>query len=400
MKKTNFLYASLMMAACTFGVQSCTVDDNPAPDPTILTEVLTYDFEAAASSQDVYNKLNGNQSNGQAFPWWKDESNSDRDRNEWKGYAYDKAVDNILPEECHIWSNHNPIIGTIIKDGGITLTQNCGFVVDGLKDGSIVQIFYTASKEVEVDDTTSLKDVKFYGVNKDTDGDAAFGKDAKTTGDISPIWVVGQSTGQPYGDGSVNAFADLSAYEKLIVVATEGTPRIMLNRSKVEGQYNGEDETASALIEYPKCESSWAGKYFSVKDVDGGKEYTVDLAQIYKDFGYVHLHAIKGANWANCTVTSMSVVGKKKVTVPTDDKLIWAVGDGSSNNNGTPLITASVDGVDAVSGQTEIPSGAIIKVLNTALYKNNTTGHIVVNAMKGMTIKKVVITNFTEQMPY
>lgn len=394
MKKTNFLYASLMMAACTFGVQSCTVDDNPAPDPTILTEVLTYDFEAAASSQDVYNKLNGNQSNGQAFPWWKDESNPDRDRNEWKGYAYDKAVDNILPEECHIWSNHNPIIGTIIKDGGITLTQNCGFVVDGLKDGSIVQIFYTASKEVEVDATTDLKDVKFYGVDKGTDGDAAFGKDAKTTGTIKPIVEIGNSVGTAYGDASVNCFADLSGYDKLIVVSTEGTPRIMINRDCVEGQGAATEEDAHLIV---NTVAGWNDKYFTSEEKDGVTTWTVDLAQIYKDKGYVHLHAIKALTWdGKITISSMTLVSKKKETVPTDDKLIWAVGDGSSNNNGAPLTTASVDGVDAVSGQTEIPSGAIIKVLNTALYKNNTTGHIVVNAMKGMTIKKVVITNFLE----
>ncbi len=152
----------------------------------------------------------------------------------------------------------------------------------------------------------SLQDVPFYTVNKDADGDAAFGKDAKTTGEGTPIWVVGESTGQPYGDGSVNCFSDLSGYTKLIVVATDGIPRIMLNRSKVEGQFN-ENEAESALIEYPKCESSWAGKYFSVEDVEGGKQYTVDLAQLVADKGYAHLHAIKGANWNNTTVTSMIV---------------------------------------------------------------------------------------------
>ena len=157
------------------------------------------------------------------------------------------------------------------EKGGLVVTQaNCPIAIDGIQEGSKVQIFYTASKEVEVDVIADLSTVPFNGVNKDVDGDDAFGKNAKTTGEISPILVVGESTGQPYGDGNVNAFADLSAYSKLVIVATEGTPRIMLNRSIVEGQYNGEDETASALIEYPKCESSWAGKYFSVNDVDGG----------------------------------------------------------------------------------------------------------------------------------
>jgi len=408
MKKTNFFYASAIMMACAFGIQSCTVEDNPAsqpetePQPVFVEETFVYDFEAVAEADQNPAKFNGNQKTGQAFPCWWDDSDTDRDRNNYKGYKWEEG--SLLPEVCHVFLFNSQINNNVLKEkGGLVVTQaNCPIAIDGIQEGSKVQIFYTASKEVEVDVIADLSTVPFNGVNKDVDGDDAFGKNAKTTGEISPILVVGESTGQPYGDGSVNAFADLSAYSKLVIVATEGTPRIMLNRSIVEGQYNGEDETASALIEYPKCESSWAGKYFSVNDVDGGKEYTVDLAQIYKDFGYVHLHAIKGANWANCTVTSMKLEGKKKETVPTDDKLIWAVGDGSKCNSGNgPLSTALVDGVEAVIGQTEIASGAIIEVKTAAPYiienERNSLPHIVVKANKNIVIKKIVITNYIEQ---
>ena len=53
MKKTNFLYASLLMAACTFGVQSWTVDDNPAPDPLIVPEGTIYDFAAIPDGGEI-----------------------------------------------------------------------------------------------------------------------------------------------------------------------------------------------------------------------------------------------------------------------------------------------------------------------------------------------------------
>ena len=130
--------------------------------------------------------------------------------------------------------------------------------------------------------------------------------------------------------------------------------------------------------------------------------FTVDLKQLVKDKGFAHLHAIKGANWANCTVTSMKLEGKKKETVPTDDKLIWAVGDGSKCNSGNgPLSTALVDGVEAVIGQTEIASGAIIEVKTAAPYiienERNSLPHIVVKANKNIVIKKIVITNYIEQ---
>ena len=146
----------------------------------------------------------------------------------------------------------------------------------------------------------SLQDIPFY------DCEGTYGKDAKKDKTAGFAWVVNESTGQPYGDGNVINFADLSEYSKLLVVATEGTPRFLLNRDIENGQWNA-DESQSHLIEYPKGDDVWSAKYFSVEDVEGGKLYTVDLAQIVKDKGFAHLHSIKGANWANTTVTSMVV---------------------------------------------------------------------------------------------
>jgi hypothetical protein len=146
----------------------------------------------------------------------------------------------------------------------------------------------------------SLQDIPFY------DCEGTYGKDAKKDKTAGFAWALNESTGLPYGDGNVINFADLSEYSKLLVVATEGTPRFLLNRDIENGQWNA-DESQSHLIEYPKGDDVWSAKYFSVQDVEGGKLYTVDLAQIVKDKGFAHLHAIKGANWANTTVTSMVV---------------------------------------------------------------------------------------------
>ena len=134
-----------------------------------------------------------------------------------------------------------------------------------------------------------------------------WGLDARSTGEAECAWVLNEGTGLPYGDGSVINRADLSAYSKLIVTVTDGTPRFLFNRDVAEGQWNA-DESQSHLIEYPK--SGWSEKYFSVE----GNVYTVDLKQIAKDKGYVHLHAIKGANWANVTVESMMLEKAGKAT--------------------------------------------------------------------------------------
>ena len=121
-------------------------------------------------------------------------------------------------------------------------------------------------------------------------------------------WVVGELTGQPYGDGSVNNFADLSEYSYLVITFSEGTPRVLLNRDITEGQWNA-DESQSHLIEFPK--DGWSSKYFSLSD----NVLTVDLKQIVLDKGYAHLHAIKGANFGEVLVRSMVLTGADAPTV-------------------------------------------------------------------------------------
>ena len=135
---------------------------------------------------------------------------------------------------------------------------------------------------------------------------------ANATGEAYCAWVVGESTGQPYGDPGVNNYADLSDYDVLIVTATEGTPRMLFNRDINEGQCS-ENEAESHLIDNTNggC-MTWAAKYFSSEEKDGATVWTVDLAQLVKDKGFAHLHAIKGGNWANVTVTDMIVVGTPK----------------------------------------------------------------------------------------
>ena len=143
-------------------------------------------------------------------------------------------------------------------------------------------------------ETVSLDEVPFCS----WDGWTA---DAKSTGTADCAWVLDESTDLPYGDPSVINYADLSAYTKLTVKVTEGTPRFLLNRDVDEGQWNA-TEAESHLIDNTK--GGWSAKYFSQ---EGDDTYVVDLKAIVKDKGFCHLHCIKGANWAKVTVTSMEL---------------------------------------------------------------------------------------------
>lgn len=153
---------------------------------------------------------------------------------------------------------------------------------------------------VKAQERISLQEVGFYA----WDG---WGGNAAKTGDASCEWGIGASTGNVYGDMSVKNFADLTLYSKLILTVTEGTPRVLFNRLKDEGQC-GDTFEDSYLVDIPN--KSWCTeKYQSVE----GNVYTYDLKAIAKDYGFVHLHAIKGANWANVTVESAELEASGKV---------------------------------------------------------------------------------------
>jgi len=382
MKKTNFLYASAIMMAMACGVVSCTVEDNPAPDPVVPTEPeipevkyesIIYDFAAVPDGTKLGN-LGGSAANGQAFYGWEKADKIDSKRQDYKGYTLIEGID--LPEVCHVWCRSDRYDQDNSFLGGFNCRNDREMAIDGLSAGSIVQIFYNPAM-VNKTETTDLKDVPFQA----WDGWV----NANPTGNGNGVFVLNESTGQPYGDPSVINYADLSAFTKLIVVATDGTPRFIFNRDVNDGQWNA-DEAESHLIEYPKGDEAWSAKYFTVEEIEGGKRYIVDLAQMVKDKGYAHLHAIKGANWANCTVTSMTL--ETTVKEPSDAKMIWAIGVSEEG----PRVTAEIDGVEAVSGETEIASGATISV-KTVTPAENGTGYFVFKVKKGMAITKVVIMN-------
>jgi len=105
------------------------------------------------------------------------------------------------------------------------------------------------------------------------------------------------STSVPYGDVNVYYlnYADLSAYTSLIIVATEGEPYVIFNRTVDKGAVG---------VAIPRDKDTYETV---VDNGDGSKTYTIDLAKIVANQGFAHLHAIKGANFQNTTVTSIMV---------------------------------------------------------------------------------------------
>ena len=108
---------------------------------------------------------------------------------------------------------------------------------------------------VKAQERISLQEVGFYAWDG-WDGNAA------KTGDATCEWGIGTSTQSVYGDMGVKNFADLTLYSKLILTVTEGTPRVLFNRLKDEGQC-GDTFEDSYLVDIPN--KSWCTeKYQSV----------------------------------------------------------------------------------------------------------------------------------------
>ena len=398
MKKTNFLYASAITMAFAFGMTSCEQSqDNPVPqpdpEPVFIEETFIYDFEAAFNAGENPGNKNGSASNGQSFYGWEKDDKTDSKRQDYKGYEW--AEGSVLPEVCHVWRRSDRINGNI-KNGGLYCPSDKEMAIDGLLEGALVQITYDPGVKEEKEDTvTNLYDVPFYNC------EGTFGIDAKKENtancEKATLGTAVSAGGMVYGDPSVNNYADLSAYSKMVVAVLEGTPRMLFNRDVQEGQCS-ETESESHLIDNTNAGCmTWASKYFKADTLENAVIITVDLALMVQEKGYAHLHAIKN-NWGapDVVIGSITLVSTKTVVTPLDNKLLWAIGDGTSTEGLGVRATAEIDGVEAVAGQTEILSGASIKV-KSVTPADNGTGYIVVKVKKGMIIKKIVITNYIEQ---
>ena len=128
-------------------------------------------------------------------------------------------------------------------------------------------------------------------------------------------------TGLPYGDSNVFwlNYANLSGYDKLVVLVSEGTPRFCFNRTEDNAQDSGNAED-SKFIDIPGKE--WGTEAYQTADEDN-KRFIIDLKKMTEERGFAHLHCIKGAYWQNVTVKEMKLV-KGNVDLPSDINAVKA----------------------------------------------------------------------------
>jgi hypothetical protein len=172
--------------------------------------------------------------------------------------------------------------------------------------------YFICSNGVTLDEATGVLNVPGTSYKKASLNEDMYftwngvGADATSTGEGNCENEFGNSASNIYGNSSVpaNQYADLSEYEEMTIVVSEGTPRLLLNRPT--------DNEQSNYVNIPNNPTQ-AAKY--IKSSEDGK-FVYDLAAIKADYGYVHLNAIKGANWQNCNITSVEVLRRNSLKSP------------------------------------------------------------------------------------
>ena len=140
--------------------------------------------------------------------------------------------------------------------------------------------------------------------NSEDDPDFGWGADAQETDAATGEngnFLIDQANGCPIGDTNCNAWIDLGAYSKMYVKMAgcdengnlnDSNPRIFINRTTWNGQFNSDKSAAKCLV-IPNA-GTWAEDFYIVED-DG--TIVIDLTKIGKEWGFVHFHSIKGSAW-------------------------------------------------------------------------------------------------------
>lgn len=189
----------------------------------------------------------------------------------------------------------------------------------------------------------------------------ATGEKLETPEAIGCDYGVGVSTGMVYGLSTVKwyAYADVTDYDYMALYVTEGTPRVMYNR-EIDPAKTPEDDGVNHV------EITASSPFLQVLDYDATtKVYIYDLkamaaADPAKPF--VHINAIKGANWANTTITQMDLVkGANPAT--------------SISAVATPAAEATIEAIYSANGA---KLATMQKGLNIVRYSNGATKKIMV----------------------
>ncbi|MBQ7420895.1 MAG: hypothetical protein IJV27_01920 [Prevotella sp.] len=329
----------------------------------------TNDFEAEAKPV-ITQPVNLNY--GSPFYVWEGENKADSRRQDFKGYTWEEGL--ALPEECHVWRRSDRINGNIIESG-LKCPNDREMVVNGITAGSKVTITYDATDAAE-DAKEMIWATAIQTVEKPLAwnfSDWAAGDITETT-TIDGLTVAATSSKKVSIDGS-NKTVDGVEYTQRLKFGGTGSAEARYVSFEVPGN------TTISLV-YAHASSS-------------GDDRTLNIAA--GEFGNIisTMTAVAGEvstgsfNYEGDATTIYIYSANSGIN-------LYAINTNATVKEQKPRATAKVGGdeEEAVSGETTIPSGVTITVLDAE------EGYFGFKVRKNMVISKIEIVNGETTLAY
>lgn len=305
---------------------------------------VTYDEEKGFSFRNVYRSENSSLSS-----WLAIGKNFESDQQYLK--LYSKPVDPLATEKAALQAEIN-------RGNNVNTFAKTAASVTALSDAISAGETELSNKAATAESLVAAKNAITTAIAglKLQDG---YTNLTKEMANANVDYVLNSSTGLAYGTNSVdmNTYAELNEFDQFVVLASAGKPRFCMNRLTANGQI-GADQGSSNMIDI-NPQGDYAGYTWATTEyqtIDGNK-YTLDLKKIAEDWnGLARLHAIKGANYNNVTVTDMLLY--RTVTVGETGYATFGSLNKSAKLNGVTAYAAKYEGgVVTLAPVTNVPAG-------------------------------------------
>lgn len=349
---------------------------------------LVYNFAGLVEKQDL-EFLNG----GNYYVYYN-AANPDMLRYNFRGYQNYEGE--ALGKECHVWRYGDNLNGNITAQG-LTCPKDREMVVDGLSKGAVVKINY---------DATGVQ-----GGDKDKQIVYITGASAGTVAEIAGAEAVAGTTLIASGaeinvvDGEYIAFQ----VKKGMVISSIEVSNVVLdyeNGTTVKSDFAAEANTFTQPdnLNYGQAFYVWESDSKADSRRQDFKGYTwkegLSLPQVCNVFrrsdrinGNIVAGGLKCPNDREMVISGLEAGSVVTITYDATNAaegskdMLWATGATSGTS-------ATIDGKEAVNGETVIASGAAITITATE------GGYFGFKVKKNMIISKVVIKNAAETLTY
>ena len=389
---------------------------------------LVYDFTSLTVKNDTLKNDNGKV----AMYVWENADKADSRRQDFKGYTGYYGTN--LETECHVWRRSDRLAGNLVI-GGLKCPNDREMVITGVQAGSVVKIFYDASGTVTTDAETGTKSdpkqilwASAVATVTEGEGEGATTKQVNTVdATIGGVAAVSGETAIASGaeivingfvtdENHVGGYFGFKVFKNMIIkkIEIKNGEATAVNDFEKESFITTQPGNKNGSVAMYVWEN--ADKADSRRQDFKGYEWSEGLTlpadcHVWRRSdrinGNVIAEGLKCPNDREMVIdglvpgSTVTITYDASATVTTDPEtgvtsepkqMLWAAAvatvDGAEQNT----VTATIDDVPAVSGETAIASGAKIHITGDFFTDaNHTGGYFGFKVFKNMVIQKIEI---------